>query len=139
MEYPDLDPKGTPPGRMPGPHTALISLVVVGLLVAALIGYAVGYQAGGQKLQALESFSARIDEISQQGLIVSGLETNDINHRSQFSLQLSDKTELRWRGEPLERSDLSDGDLIMVLYRGEVTESYPAGISQVERITKLND
>lgn len=139
MNYPDLDPKGTTPGRMPGPHITLISLVVVALFVAALVGYSVGYQSGKQTSRELESFQAVIERIIDEGMIVSGLESNDINHRMIFTLTIDDRTLISWRGEALELSDLEAGDQVSILYRGPVTESLPVGITRVERITKLND
>lgn len=139
MNYPDLDPKGTTPGRMPGPHITLISLVVVGLLVAALVGYSVGYQSGKLSHYELESFQAVIERIIDEGMIVSGLESNDINHRAVFTLTINDRTAISWRGEELELNDLQAGDRVTILYRGPVTESLPIGITRVERITKLND
>ena len=80
-----------------------------------------------------------IREIRGNNWLVEGLSVNDINFRSQFSLSISDETQLVWRGTDKEPSDFAEGDTISVTFAGVVQETYPAGIPRVVKIQLLED
>ena len=72
-------------------------------------------------------------------LLVEGLPVNDVNGRGKFALSLEEEPPLLWRGEEIPLESLEPGHTVAVTYTGPVAESEPAGISQVLRLTLLED
>lgn len=86
-----------------------------------------------------QTFYATIEKIYDSKFLVKGLEVNDINHRGEFYISISENTELTWRGTKLEISDFNVGNNISITYDGSVLETYPAKILNVFRIQLLDD
>lgn len=75
------------------------------------------------------TFYATILEHNDTNLLVEGLEVNDINYRSQFTVPLTDDTPVTWCGESHTIGDLAPGQTISVSFSGDVRESYPAQLT----------
>ena len=109
-----------------------------------LIFYFVGYRTAQDHgcLSAScggHTFYAVITGVGETAIDVRGMEVNDINHRGDFCLSVSEETELRWRGAEIAMADLDVGDHISVTYTGAVLESDPAQIPQAVAIWLLDD
>ena len=85
------------------------------------------------------TFYAAITQKGDSWLLVEGLEVNDINHRSAFTLGICEDTELVWHYTDIEFDDLAVGQTVAVTYTGPVLESYPAQITNTLRIEVLDD
>lgn len=131
-----------------------IVCLAAALLFASAAGTFAGYWLGRQHSPAqtgdlsdngvpsadeTQTFYATIREIRGNNWLVEGLSVNDINFRSQFSLSISEETQLVWRGTDKEPSDFAEGDTISVTFAGAVQETYPAGIPHVVKIQLLED
>lgn len=92
-------------------------------------------EVGGQ------TFYAQILKVDGNYFHVEGLEVNDINHRGEFTFMIDESTMLEWRGTKLlmTSGDLDAGDTIAITYSGFVMETYPAGLTKVDKITLLDD
>ena len=122
-----------------GRPVRLIILVIVGLLLAALVGYLIGYRNGAESVGAGKTFYATLEQRQTDQLSVTGLEVNDINYRGEFTFRVTSDTEISWRSQILSLDDLSLGDRLAITFVGPVLESYPAQLSRVTHIKKLND
>ena len=122
-----------------GRPVRLIILVIVGLLLAALVGYLIGYRNGAESVGAGNTFYATLEQRQTDQLSVTGLEVNDINYRGEFTFRVTSDTEISSRSQILSLDDLSLGDRLAITFVGPVLESYPAQLSRVTHIKKLND
>lgn len=86
-----------------------------------------------------KTFYAEIEEISENTILVKGLDVNSINFRSEFSLNIFQKPLFIWNNTVIELSDLKVGNRISVTFSGDIEETSPAGINQVLRIELLED
>ena len=85
-------------------------------------------------------FYAEIKTINGNRFRVDGLEINDINHRGEYTFSIDpSKTDLIWRGVDITVDVLQPGYTIAIYYSGAVSETYPAQISNVDRIWLLDD
>ena len=82
-----------------------------------------------------KGFFATVTEISEVGILVKGLDSNPLNYRYEFFLAVSRSTKYFKGDAPVSLSQLAVGDTVCVEFSGEIMESYPAQISQIERIT----
>ena len=87
----------------------------------------------------IEAFYATVEDVSDSIVSVKGLDINDINSRGDFEFEIRDKVEIIWRGEKKMVSDLKKGQIILILYSGEILESDPACIDNVLKVEILND
>lgn len=88
-----------------------------------------------------QTFYAKILKVDGNYFHVEGLEVNDINHRGEFTFTITEDTVLEWHNTKLliTDQDFDAGDLIAITYSGEVMETYPAGLTNVDKITLLDD
>lgn len=114
---------------------------VVTLILAGILLFACGFFIGRVSMKSEETvtFYATIKTVQESGLDVKGLAVNDINYRGDFSLDIHDGTEIEWRSENMPLSDLKPGDRISITYSGAILETYPARITDVQKISLLND
>lgn len=105
----------------------------------------IGYQAAHNRMEndlptiLPQTFYATISEIQGNTLKVTGMEINDINFRGEFCFSLAEKTKITWRYTDISMEDLDVGDPISITFTGEVLETYPAKIQQVEAVQLLDD
>ena len=86
------------------------------------------------------TFYAKIESIHGNILLVEGLEVNDINTRSKFTLTVDESTQLIWRGIELSLEDLEVGNTVAITYTGAIQEIYPANmVEPAVRIKLLDD
>lgn len=118
-----------------------IICAVVILLAVAAGGFFAGRASVGEQPGPLsaQTFYATITKKGDSWLLVEGVEVNDINHRSAFTLGIGEDTELVWHYTAIEFSDLAAGQTVAVTYTGPVLESYPAQIPNTLRIEVLDD
>ncbi|OUO29362.1 DUF3221 domain-containing protein [Lachnoclostridium sp. An298] len=113
--------------------------------MVAGIFFVIGYKTAYDRIEAatttLESqtFYASISDIRDSTLSVQGMDVNDINFRGDFVLNIVEETKIVWRYTELSFEDLDVGDKIAVTFSGDVLESSPAQITQVEQIQLLDD
>lgn len=101
----------------------------------------ISYSAGKRSSTGADTttFYAAIESISDNCLIVQGLDVNDINGRGYFKFTIDEDTILEWHNTEIEISDLHAGDTISITYSGAVAESDPAGIENILKIILLED
>ncbi len=81
------------------------------------------------------TFYATIESIDGNVFLVQGLDVNDINARSKFTLTVDEQTRLLWHGTEIELADFQVGDTVAVTYTGLIQEIYPGNI--VEPATQI--
>lgn len=67
------------------------------------------------------------------------MEINDINFRGEFSFSVVENTKITWRYTDILLEDLEVGDHISITFIGDILESSPKQIQQVEVIQLLDD
>lgn len=120
---------------------------ITGGVLAAVLMFVIGFCVGRCTLSTVSNgddrdtttFYATVESVDSAGILVKGLDVNDINHRGEFSLAIDENTAITWRGTPLKTDDLKVGNRVSVTYNSEVQETYPAGIAKVIRIDLLED
>ena len=104
-----------------------------------------GYKTAYDRIEAAtttlksQTFYASISDIRDSTLSVQGMDVNDINFRGDFVLDIVEETKIVWRYTELSFEDLDVGDKIAATFSGDVLESSPAQITQVEQIQLLDD
>lgn len=122
-----------------------ILLIVLCVVAVAGIFFAIGYKTAYDRIEAArttlksQTFYASISDIRDSTLSVQGMDVNDINFRGDFVLDIVEETKIVWRYTELSFEDLDVGDKIAVTFSGDVLESSPAQITQVEQIQLLDD
>lgn len=123
----------------------LISALLCYTVVIAGVFYCVGYQAAADHVEAPPSvlvaptFYAVISDIEGHYFTVAGMEINDINFRGMYCFSVTEKTKIEWRASDIPVEELEVGDKIAVTFSGEILESNPATLRQVEAIRLLDD
>lgn len=89
------------------------------------------------------TFDAKIEEVKEYNgkysLLVNGLDTNEINYKSEFWCSIRETTKLLdVKNNKIEVTDLKEGQTVSITYIGGVQESYPAQIGNVLKV-KLVD
>lgn len=127
-------------------HRIPLFLTLVLVVLAAAAGLFGGYRWGAASVSAepaaeepSQTFYATITEVQDNSLLVEGLEVNDINHRSAFTVPVGETTRITWRYEDMDFSELKPGQTISVTYSGAVLESDPARLTNTEWIQLLDD
>lgn len=122
----------------------IISLIIGGVIIAGIFFY-IGYRTAYIRYENAESaiitqtFYATISEITEDTVTVTGMDVNDINFRGEFVFGIEKETEIIWRYTDIAFSDLDTGDKIAITFAGEIMETYPMQITQVEQIQLLDD
>lgn len=123
-----------------------IIIFAISLFAVAIAAFFVGRLTANRNYNWLPSvsgqtFYAKILKVDGNYLHVEGLEVNDINHRGEFTFTIDENTMLEWHNTKLlmTSGDLDAGDLISITYSGFVLETYPAGLTKVDKITLLDD
>ena len=76
-------------------------------------------------------FYASVIENHENSLLVAGIPENDINHRGQFFVSFAHENStnvLDMNNRQINLSDIPDGSLILIEYKGGVMETYPGQI-----------
>lgn len=126
-------------------------LIIVCIFISFIIGSILGYNLGTaterkEQLLGDESFRSfwgivQNVDTDNNTLLVSGIPENDINHRIDSYLTISDKTLLMnsESKKSMKLSELKLGDMVNIKYHGPVMESSPTQIPNVDLIMKYND
>ncbi|MEY8318701.1 DUF3221 domain-containing protein [Oscillospiraceae bacterium 50-58] len=122
----------------------VIAILCYSIAVAGVfyfIGYKTAYDHMETSVSKLipQTFYATISEMQGNTCTVKGMEVNDINFRGEFSFSIVEETKIMWRYTEITPEDLEIGDHISITFTGEVLESYPAQIQQVDIIQLLDD
>ena len=115
----------------------IISLIIGGVIIAGIFFY-IGYRTAEPAI-ITQTFYATISEITEDTVTVTGMDVNDINFRGEFVFGIEKETEIIWRYTDIAFSDLDTGDKIAITFAGEIMETYPMQITQVEQIQLLDD
>ena len=118
------------------------SIKIICAVVVLLVVAAGGFSAGRVSVEDSgyqQTFYATVEQIGDGGILVEGLEVNDINHRGAFYLAVREETVLVWHYTELLYEELNVGQNVAVTYTGYVLETYPAQLPTVLRIELLND
>ncbi|MCC8131084.1 MAG: hypothetical protein LIO72_04965 [Ruminococcus sp.] len=78
------------------------------------------------------AFDALVISVNGNSLAVCGLNTTSTS--GLFTVSLSDDAEILKAATELAISDLTAGDIVYIVYNGEVMESYPAQISGATKV-----
>lgn len=122
----------------------VIALLWYNIMIAGVfyfLGYKVAYsrmESSASKL-ATQTFYATISDIQNNTFTVTGMEVNDINFRGSFRFSIADGTKITWRYTDISADDLDVGDNISITFTGEILETDPGQIQQVEVIQLLGD
>lgn len=91
----------------------------------------------------VDIFSANIKKINKYNettsILVKGLDSNDANHIGEFEFSISDDTELLWKENKIEISNLKIGQNISITSTGDILESYPIKLTKVTKVIVLDD
>ena len=115
----------------------VIALLCYSLAVAGVF-YFLGYKAAYGPMES-SPFYATISDIQNNTFTVDGMEVNDINFRSRFCFSIAEGTKITWRYMDISVEDLDVGDNIAITFTGEILETEPGQIQQVEVIQLLED
>lgn len=89
-----------------------------------------------------KTFYATIKEIKEYNgiitLLVEGIESNDINHRGEFTFNIN-KTQILLNNEKVDKSYLKKETLIIIGKYDAVQETYPARLVNVKTITIVEE
>lgn len=119
---------------------------ILAILTSAVLfffaGFSIGHKTGQETQPDIvypTTFYATVTEVYETTLAVKGLDINQINYRGDFSLVLSEDTELIWRGTSAELSEFRPGLTVSVSFTGYILETDPAGLTEVCRVEILDD
>lgn len=122
----------------------VIALLFYSTVIAGVFYFA-GYKKAYNQVESYttayraQTFYATISDIQDRRLTVKGMGINDINFRGEFNFSVSEETKITWRYTDISIEDLDVGDNISITFTGEILETYPAQITQVEVIQLLDD
>ena len=91
------------------------------------------HQISARKLFYGKSFKATIESIDEENkfITVEGLNTNKENNKDKYCFVVEYTTEIIWRNEKIDVSDLSVGNTILITATGRVFEESPAFLEHV--------
>ena len=117
-----------------------IFIIIIAILCIILGIVSYKYVMLKKDYRFASTFYARIEEITNNNILVQGLTVNDINFRGSYYLHTNENTKIFWRGTELTLNDLDVGDHISITYTYEIIlASSPAPLHQVELIQLLDD
>ncbi len=105
----------------------------------------IGYKAACDRMENAapssfpQTFYATISDIQGNTFKVTGMEVNDMNFRGEFCFSIVEETKITWRYTDISIEDLDVGDHISITFTGEILETYPAKMQQVEVVQLLDD
>lgn len=110
---------------------------VIGLLLIFIFSI-VGFRFISKSKEKV-NFYCNIVEVRDNSIMVKGIAENDVNHRGNFILHIGDSTKIiNLDEERVKLKELKLGELIEVIYDGQVAESEPAQIFNVYKISILS-
>lgn len=117
------------------------SIMIVALIAAFFVGRLSAPQEESElSVYDCTTFYATIESINGNVLLVQGLDVNDINMRSKFTVTVDAQTRLLWHGTEIKLTDLQAGDSVSITYTGLIQEIYPGNIVEpAVQITLLDD
>ena len=122
----------------------VIALLWYSIMIAGVF-YFLGYKAAYRRMEnttselSTQTFYATISHIQNNTFTVTGMEVNDINFRGRFRFSIAEGTKITWRYTDISADDLDVGDNIAITFTGEILETDPGQIQQVEVIQLLGD
>lgn len=131
-----------------GKHKKTILCIMAVLcysLALAGVFYVIGYKAAYGRIEHFASaympqtFYATISDIQNHTFTVTGIEINDINFRGDFCFSVTEETKITWRYTDISIEYLDVGDMVSITFTGEILETDPGQIEQIERIQLLDD
>ena len=120
----------------------LWGIAILAACISFIVGFLAGHDAGRATVPDVvypSTFYATVTEVSAHGLMVEGLEINQINYRSLYHFAVDEQTQLVYRGKPVELSDFRPGLTESVSFTGYILETYPVGLTEVCRVEVLDD
>ncbi len=122
----------------------VIALVCYNVLIAGIfcfVGYKIAFRQMENSTSILysQTFYATVTDIQDNRLTVKGMEINDINFRGEFCFSVVEETKIIWRGTSISIEELNVGDNLSITFIGDVLETEPGQIEQVEVIQLLDD
>lgn len=105
-------------------------IAILSFITGILIGYLI-------PTQEETSFYGTVIEVSESNLHIQGIPENDINHRGEFILHITPKTNIIDNNSPISISDIPINSTIQAFYTGSILESYPAQINDVTEIALI--
>ena len=123
-------------------RSRIIAAVLVSAVLAFFAGFSVGHEEGRKtqpEIVYAPTFYATVKEVSAHGLMVEGLEINQINYRSLYHFAVDEQTQLVYRGTPVELSNFRPGLTVAVSFTGYILETHPVGLTEVCRVEILDD
>lgn len=115
----------------------LYALLLCGLLALAFF---FGRASAPEEYQNCLTFYATITQRpDEDSFLVSGLDCNGVNFRSEFVFTADSDTVLDWQGGRISLEAFQVGDRVSITFTGGVRESYPGQIVKILRLELLDD
>ena len=124
---------------------AVIVCVFFFFIIGCIFGYNTGRNVERKEqllgVESFQSFWGVIKSVDQESriMLVGGIPENDINHRMDSYLTISDKTLIMDSGtqKNIKLSELKTGDSVRITYHGPVLETSPVQISDVDLVMRF--
>lgn len=84
------------------------------------------------------TFYAAITRISDDSMLVDGLDINSLNFQGAFSFVIHEDTRLTWNYTEIAMADFQVGDRVAITFTGGIRETYPARLVKVLRVDLLD-
>lgn len=123
----------TKPSAMAPPYKValVLTIIVVAIVFAVgmLFSYAKGYSAAKDDSPGIDihSFYAEVKEIDENTITVEGISLNDEEYRGEFKYWVHESVIIVWKNEPINLSDIEQGDLVcvtLVTGGGDITDIF---------------
>ena len=120
---------------------AVIGILLLVILVGSfVVGRLTSPQETELSVYDCTTFYATIESINGNVLLVQGMDVNDINARSKFTVTVDAQTRLLWHGTEIKLTELQAGNSVSITYTGLVQEIYPGNIVEpAVQIVLLDD
>lgn len=119
----------------------IIVLLFLFFVTGSILGYNIGRNTERKEQlfgEAFQSFWGVVKTVDQEHktILVGGIPENDINHRIDSYLTISDQTVIMdfATKKNIKLSDVKEGDNVRIIYHGEVLESSPTQIPKVDLV-----
>jgi len=125
----------------------IIVIIFLFFVTGGILGYNLGRNVEKKERlfgnESFRSFWAVVQTVDEEHklILVSGIPENDINHRGESYLTISDKTVIMdfITQKNVKLSDLKEGDSVRLTYHGLVMLTSPSQIRDVDLITRHED
>ena len=84
------------------------------------------------------TFYAAITRISDDSMLVDGLDINSLNFQGAFSFVIHEDTRLTWNYTEITMADFQVGNRVAITFTGGIQETYPARLVKVLRVDLLD-